>query len=166
MGAVVDSRPFTEEEWAGFSASFGTIQDPHLLRMVATAAAYFSLRNRCIDIAREAAGRYTALGQPVAAKAALEIARDIRGMDSGLSVRMTPVVSSNVASLGWDGVDLYVEYRSGAVWRYEGVPGPVWKALTNSKSIGRYLAAAIKPFHRGAQIPQPTSPSAPTPDAQ
>ena len=61
-----------------------------------------------------------------------------------------PVTSSNVASVGWEpgeeGEDvgvLEVEFKSGHVYRYEGVPEREFEALVGAGSVGRYLNAHI-----------------------
>lgn len=56
------------------------------------------------------------------------------------------VVSSNVASVGYDveSETLEVEFRSGDVYQYSGVPESEYNGLMASGSVGAYLNARIK----------------------
>jgi KTSC domain len=64
-----------------------------------------------------------------------------------------PVTSSNVASVGWEQDDredddtttgtLEVEFRSGHVYQYAGVPLAEYEALIGASSVGKYLNARI-----------------------
>ena len=60
------------------------------------------------------------------------------------------VKSSSVKSLGYDRVRLIleVEYHNGAVYRYFDVPELHFARLTDGRSIGRYINACIKVYHR------------------
>ena len=57
-----------------------------------------------------------------------------------------PVVSSNIAAIGYEsGTNtLEVEFASGAVYEYLGVPGDVYDGFLAAESPGRYFAANIK----------------------
>jgi hypothetical protein len=57
---------------------------------------------------------------------------------------MHRVVSSNIASIGHDGEDLFVAFKSGGTYRYQGVPVPTFDALRAAKSVGSHLHAHIK----------------------
>jgi len=61
-------------------------------------------------------------------------------------MEMKPVVSSNVASVGYDepSLTLFVRFQSGGTYEYSGVPAEEYQALCASASIGSYLAAHIK----------------------
>lgn len=61
------------------------------------------------------------------------------------------VNSSNVAAVGYDAASstLEVEFKSGSVYRYFGVPVRHFEALTaGSTSVGRYLNTEVKPHYR------------------
>lgn len=65
------------------------------------------------------------------------------------------VRSSNVAAVGYDEGRsiLEVEFRSGGVYRYYGVPVGHFKILIGgSVSVGRYLNSEIKPRYQCEQI--------------
>jgi len=57
-----------------------------------------------------------------------------------------PVQSSNLASVGYGPgtATLEVEFLSGAVYQYFGVPESVYEGLLNAPSKGRYLDQFVK----------------------
>lgn len=66
---------------------------------------------------------------------------------------MFPVVSSNVASVGYDSEDqaVYVEFLNGARYRYLGVPEYEFENLRTAASVGSYLNRCYKnvyPYER------------------
>lgn len=69
----------------------------------------------------------------------------------------TAVASSNIASVGWeqdeggDGI-LEVEFNSGQVYQYTGVPQWVYQGLLFSPSPGRYLRESIVEAYEGQRI--------------
>ena len=58
----------------------------------------------------------------------------------------TPVSSSDIASIGYDEDDqiLEVEFNSGSVYQYSGVPSREHDGIMNADSKGKYLHANIK----------------------
>ena len=58
----------------------------------------------------------------------------------------TPVSSSDIASIGYDEDDqiLEVEFNSGSVYQYSGVPSSEYNGIMNADSKGKYLHANIK----------------------
>ena len=56
------------------------------------------------------------------------------------------VASSNIESIGYNVVnqELEVEFKSGGIYNYHGVPQDVWADLMAAESKGRFLAANIK----------------------
>ncbi len=58
----------------------------------------------------------------------------------------TAVSSSNLASVGYDPVQqtLEIEFHSGSVYQYSGVPADVYAGLMSATSHGRYFDAFIK----------------------
>jgi hypothetical protein len=56
------------------------------------------------------------------------------------------ITSSNLRSLGYDAESstLEVEFNSGAVYQFQGVPQAEWESLLNAGSKGRYFNANIK----------------------
>lgn len=68
-------------------------------------------------------------------------------------MRRKPVESSAVSSVGYDARSevLEVEFRSGAVYDYFGVPRPVYESLMKASSKGRFVSRRIRdrfPFER------------------
>ena len=57
-----------------------------------------------------------------------------------------PVVSSNLAGIGYDerASTLEVEFRSGAVYQYFGVPKLIYEGLIKAPSHGRYFEMYVK----------------------
>ena len=57
-----------------------------------------------------------------------------------------PVESSNLKSIGYDEflLVLEIEFKSGAVYRYYGVPSEVHDELINAESVGKYFNANVK----------------------
>ncbi|MDO8899595.1 MAG: KTSC domain-containing protein [Bacteroidales bacterium] len=57
-----------------------------------------------------------------------------------------PVVSSNIASVGYDAENkiLEIEFHHGAVYQYKDVPEKVYEELMNSPAIGSYFINEIK----------------------
>lgn len=58
----------------------------------------------------------------------------------------TSIDSSSLASIGYEprSRTLEVEFRSGRVYRYRGVPRKVYRSLLEADSAGRYLNLEIR----------------------
>lgn len=68
-------------------------------------------------------------------------------------MRRQRVDSSAISSMGYDARSstLEVEFRSGAVYDYHGVPPKVWKDLLGAPSKGRFFTRSLRgryPFTR------------------
>ena len=61
-------------------------------------------------------------------------------------ITRVPVESSNLASVGYSGVDevLEVEFQGGSVYRYSEVPVEVYEELMNADSHGSYFHYNVK----------------------
>jgi hypothetical protein len=59
---------------------------------------------------------------------------------------LTPVVSSNLASVGYDPNTrtLEVQFHSGGIYQYSGVPQPVYADLMAASSHGRFFDRYVK----------------------
>ena len=67
----------------------------------------------------------------------------------------TAVVSSNVASAGYDPEQriLEVEFRGGSVYQYAGVPVEVYQEMCDpAVSVGRFLATRIKDVYTAERV--------------
>ena len=61
-------------------------------------------------------------------------------------MRREPVSSTNLRSVGYDptSATLEIEFNSGGVYQYSGVPAQVHDSLLRSGSLGRNFASQIK----------------------
>ena len=59
-------------------------------------------------------------------------------------MKMTAVVSSNIAGIGFDNGELQVEFHNGTIYRYMGVPEDVFEGFKISDSPGRYFYQNVK----------------------
>ncbi|HKV06907.1 MAG TPA: KTSC domain-containing protein [Thermoanaerobaculia bacterium] len=61
-------------------------------------------------------------------------------------MRRQRVDSSAISSMGYDARSstLEVEFRSGAVYDYHGVPPKVWKDLLGAPSKGRFFSRSLR----------------------
>ena len=64
------------------------------------------------------------------------------------------VSSSNIASVGYDVTSqtLEIEFNSGGIYRYYGVPQDVYDALMAASSHGVYFYRSIKEYYRYEKI--------------
>jgi hypothetical protein len=65
-----------------------------------------------------------------------------------------PVVSSNLKSVGYDPTtrDLDIEFKNGAVYRYENVEPETYAALMAAESIGQYFTRHVKNGYSCAKL--------------
>ena len=68
-------------------------------------------------------------------------------------MKRQPVISSSLRSVGYDAATetLEIEFRSGGVYRYYGVPREVYEALMKAPSLGSYFQAYIRDEYRYAR---------------
>ena len=59
----------------------------------------------------------------------------------------TPVISSHIASIGYENGILEVVFRNGRVYCYYHVPLSVYLELMAARSKGRYFNRRIKPWY-------------------
>ena len=59
------------------------------------------------------------------------------------NIQFTEVQSSNIISVGHDGTDLYVNYKSGT-YKYENVDKSIYESLLTSDSKGKFMNEHIK----------------------
>lgn len=69
---------------------------------------------------------------------------------------MRPVVSSNIASVGYreDLLVLAVRFMSGSFYIYEGVPLHVYEEMITAPSVGSYFNNKIKSVQTGIRLMQ------------
>jgi hypothetical protein len=68
-------------------------------------------------------------------------------------LKMTPVASTSISSIGYDPRQkiLYIRFRNGYTYEYQGVPASLYAELMNSYSIGAFLNQHVRrkfPFQR------------------
>lgn len=66
-----------------------------------------------------------------------------------MEIEMQKVTSSNVEEVGYDEEkqELLILFKNGSFYAYLGVPESEFQELVNSESVGKYLAAKIKPTY-------------------
>lgn len=74
-------------------------------------------------------------------------------MGDHLMTEMISVDSSNIAAVGYtDNSELIVQFHSGTVYKYHGVPRQRFLGLLSASSTGKFLNSEIKPFHECERI--------------
>jgi hypothetical protein len=65
-----------------------------------------------------------------------------------------PVKSTNVESIGYDleTKTLQVEFKSGGVYQYAGVPPEMYADLLKAESIGRFVSQVVRSGRKGMRI--------------
>jgi hypothetical protein len=65
-------------------------------------------------------------------------------------MQRTPVSSSNLRSVGYDATSqtLEIEFHSGGIYQYFGVPANIYQGLMAAGSHGKYFHAHIKDVYR------------------
>lgn len=67
------------------------------------------------------------------------------------NIQFTEVKSSNIISVGHDGTNLYVNYKSGT-YKYENVERSVYESLLTSDSKGKFMNENIKGKYNYSRI--------------
>ncbi len=67
-------------------------------------------------------------------------------------MRMIPVSSSDISSVGYENGILYIQFHSGGMYSYSGVPASVYQNLMSAPSKGRYFHANIKGIYAYQRI--------------
>ena len=62
------------------------------------------------------------------------------------AIPLSPVVSSNVDSVGYDeeSKQLVVKFKAGGVYAYDSVPAGLHQAMTQAKSVGGFFHQNVK----------------------
>ena len=66
-------------------------------------------------------------------------------------MKMIPVVSSDIASIGYEKGTLYIIFNSGGLYSYDNVPESIYAGLMSASSHGKYFHMYIKnsyPYHK------------------
>ena len=69
-------------------------------------------------------------------------------------MQRTPVVSSNIASVGYDAAQLLleVEFKGSGVYQYPGVSPEVFRQLVEAESVGSFFAKNIRGRYQGKKL--------------
>jgi hypothetical protein len=69
-------------------------------------------------------------------------------------MEMQPVKSSNVRAVGYDEENktLTVEFRSGGIYQYPGVPPEMYADLLAAESVGRFVSQVVRAGRKGMKI--------------
>lgn len=67
---------------------------------------------------------------------------------------LNPVVSSNLAQVGYDEAErvLLVEFNSGVTWEYYDVPQSVYDELITAPSKGSYFYWNVRKVYNGSKV--------------
>lgn len=60
--------------------------------------------------------------------------------------------SSNVAATGYDKTALVVEYLTGGIYRWDGIPADEYAALRAAPSVGKYLRVLAAKYGKATRI--------------
>lgn len=88
-----------------------------------------------------------------------------------------PVVSSNIASVGYDAGEklMEIKFHNGGLYQYKHIASSTWTNFINAQSKGKYFATNIKPYYEGElvnktvqflELPEPVKQVAPEPTAR
>lgn len=69
-----------------------------------------------------------------------------------MPVEMTPVVSSLLREIGHEGTTLWVRFRNGTLYTYEGVTKEMHDAILGAESAGKYFSSTIKTKFTGVPV--------------
>ncbi len=66
-------------------------------------------------------------------------------MATPIVIKRHPAISSNILSAGYDPATktLEIQFNTGKIYRYEGVPEATYKGMWEAESMGKYVAANI-----------------------
>ena len=65
---------------------------------------------------------------------------------------LTPVKSSNIESVGHDGMALWVKFLNGTLYRYPTAGAELHKGLLAAEFAGSYFHKMIKSAHKGERV--------------
>lgn len=70
------------------------------------------------------------------------------------STKWMPVASSTISCISYheDERALYIMFKNGAIYMYEGVSKNLYTEFANSESLGSFLARRIRPAFKGIKV--------------
>jgi hypothetical protein len=72
--------------------------------------------------------------------------------DKPLAPPMTPVVSSNIDSIGHDGAALWIKFKHGGVYRYPTAGRDLHDEMLKAPSVGQFFHTSVRGTHQGEKI--------------
>jgi hypothetical protein len=57
---------------------------------------------------------------------------------------LTPVTSSNIEAIGHNGSRLFVRFKGGGLYSYQGVPEEVYREGLKMESVGSWFRASVR----------------------
>lgn len=77
---------------------------------------------------------------------------------AAIPVERVPVESSSLVSIGFvrEARVLEIEFRSGAIYRYLGVPPTVFEGMKKAESKGRYFAQSVRGKYQFQRLKAPS----------
>jgi hypothetical protein len=78
----------------------------------------------------------------------------VRNIGKDKQMERQPVTSSNLRSVGYDpdSRTLEIEFQTGRVWRYAGVPPSVYSTLMAADSKGSYFNSLIRDVYPDIRV--------------
>lgn len=70
-------------------------------------------------------------------------------------MNLTPVKSSNVEAIGYEGSTLTVRFKGGSTYDYYGVLPHVWDELRKAPSVGGFISSRIVKNHKFRKHEEP-----------
>ena len=69
-----------------------------------------------------------------------------------MDLNMVPVASTSIAAVGYEAGCLFIAFRAGGVYSYDGVPEAVASALEHSPSKGRYYQSFVRGRYSSVRV--------------
>lgn len=65
---------------------------------------------------------------------------------------MKPIRSSNIEAVGYESGALYIQLRSGRVYKHTGVPEDLFRNMISASSPGNYYRGFIETMYQRTQV--------------
>lgn len=69
-----------------------------------------------------------------------------------LPLNFKPVVSSQIDSIAYSTYKLFVKFKNGTIYSYEGVPHHLYEQMKTAESVGKFLNQHIKGVYQYEKI--------------
>ena len=68
------------------------------------------------------------------------------------TIPMSPVKSSQIEAIGYQGTTLAIKFRGGSVYHYADVDAKTFAALQNAESIGKHFGQHVRPHFKATKL--------------